>query len=51
MKAGPDVTSILVGSRIESDGSYATVKFVGEVPDTKGKDFREWTLIFVMLKI
>ncbi len=50
MKAGPDETSILVGSRIESDGSYATVKFVGEVPDTKGKDFREWTLIFVRLE-
>ncbi len=31
-------TSIVVGSRIESDGSYATVKFLGEVPETKGID-------------
>ena len=33
------VESVQVGSRIESEGHYATVKFVGEVPGTKGR----WT--------
>ena len=27
---------IVVGSRIESDGQHATVKYIGQVPPTKG---------------
>ena len=29
--------SVQVGARIESEGYYATVKFVGDIPGTKGK--------------
>ena len=29
---------IEVGSRIESDGQHGTVKYIGEVPPTKGLD-------------
>jgi hypothetical protein len=36
-------TRICVGSRIESDGNKATVRFIGEVPPTKGAWFGvEW---------
>ncbi len=44
-----DETSIVVGSRIESDGYYATVKFVGDVPETKGKHFKDLALISINL--